>query len=136
MNPLIVLEKKYINKFNFGGAVLIAFLKEKGGTYQGSLKCLAKELGVMSITGVFNSGKKLENIGIINAERNKFKEYKYTLNEKVLNSITEGLEEEEITTNDIIKEEKKDELYIHHRKLPQKVQNLVDNIEEIRKEKI
>lgn len=58
MNPLIVLEKKYIHRFNFGGAVLIAFLKEKGGEYHGSLNDLSAELGVMTKTGVIKAEKK------------------------------------------------------------------------------
>lgn len=130
MNPLIVLEKKYIDKFNFGGAALIAFLKEKGGVYNGSLKELSKEMGTMSQTGVVKVERKLEILGIIKAERNKYREYRYILDEDMLEGrhIQKKEIEEELP-------EQIPEVDVNSYKIPKKVQDLVDKIQEIRKNK-
>lgn len=132
MNPLIVLEKKYIDKFNFGGAALIAFLKEKGGVYNGSLKELSIEMGTMSLTGIVKIERKLEILGIIKAEKNKRREYRYILDEDVLEGGKYLKKEQEIK-EDI--PEKKPEECVNNHKIPKNVQDLVDKIQEIRKNK-
>lgn len=129
MNPLIVLEKKYINQYNFGGAVLIAFLKEKGGVYNGSLSSLSKELGIMSREGIFKAEKKLERLGIIKADRSKYKEYRYILNESMLAS-----KDNECIKEQKIKQEIPDNNTGQHI-IPIEVQLLVDRIQEIREKK-
>ena len=132
MNPLIVLEKKYIDKFKFGGATLIAFLKEKGGIYNGSLKELSVEMGVMSEAYIFKVEKKLEILGVIKAERNKYKEYRYILNEEALECKEKANKEENIIEEE---PEENKEVYVNNHKIPPKVQELVNKIQEIRKNK-
>lgn len=129
MNPLIVLEKKYINQYNFGSAVLIAFLKEKGGVYNGSLSSLSEELGIMSREGIFKAEKKLERLGIIKADRSKYKEYRYILNESMLESKDNECIKEQKTKQEI--PEKNTGQHI----IPIEVRLLVDKIQEIREKK-
>lgn len=132
MNPLIVLEKKYIDKFNFSGAALIAFLKEKGGVYNGSLKELSKEMGIMSLTGIVKVERKLEILGIIKAEKSKRREYRYILDEDVLEGRKYLKKEQEIKEE---LPEQTPEVYVNNHKIPKKVQDLVDKIQEIRENK-
>lgn len=135
MNPLIVLEKKYIEKYNFGCAAIIAFLKENGGIYVGSLNKMANEMGVLSSTGVVKAERYLERKNVITSKKNKSGGWQYKLNVDC-----EGLKPKE----EYIEDECEKEIEIQAKTskkrplketLPPSVMKHVVALEEIRKNK-
>lgn len=134
MNPLIVLEKKYIERYGINGAMIIAFLKEKGGVYVGSAKKIANEMGVISNVWITRHVYNLIKSNVISAEKVEGNLRRYTLlidmgftcdNSKVV------VEEDDKP----VRKAKKPKNDRPKKELPANIKDLVDKIENAKKEK-